>query len=130
MSTKREQIIKGELANYKPTEDEKLVIKSALFNLISLSTIGAASLGVSANLFAKSRGKGTRTAIPTILGTFTGLAFGGIMGMDKGMHKLRESLPTDSRLLAIIRENDKLKAEENTEIISRALLSDDDNEKQ
>jgi hypothetical protein len=36
MSTKREQVIKGELANYKPTEDEKLVIKSALFNLISL----------------------------------------------------------------------------------------------
>lgn len=29
--------------------------------------------------------------------------------MDKGMHKLRESLPTDSHLLKIIHENDQLK---------------------
>jgi hypothetical protein len=47
------------------------------------------------------------------------------MGMNKGMHKLKESLPADSRLLAIIRENEKLKAEENTEIISRALGDDE-----
>lgn len=34
MSSKEE--IKVELVNYKPTEEEKLVIRSALFNVITL----------------------------------------------------------------------------------------------
>jgi hypothetical protein len=46
------------------------------------------------------------------VGTFTGLACGGALGMDKGMHKLRESLPKDSQLLSIIHENDLLKKQQ------------------
>lgn len=44
-----------------------------------------------------------------VVGTFAGLTFGGALGMDRGMHRLRESLPKDSQLLAIIHENDALK---------------------
>lgn len=43
--------------------------------------------------------------------TFTGLTLGGALGMDRGMHKLRESLPPNSTLLQVIRENDELKKE-------------------
>lgn len=43
------------------------------------------------------------------MGTFAGLTFGGALGMDRGMHRLRESLPKESQLLSIIRENDELK---------------------
>ncbi|KAF1804774.1 hypothetical protein V8B55DRAFT_1497286 [Mucor lusitanicus] len=109
MSSKDE--IKFELVNYKPSKEEELVIRSAVFNFITLATIGAASLGMSARLWARSRATAQRpaTAIPTILGTFAGLTCGGVLGMDKGMHKLRESLPTDSHLLKIIHENDQLK---------------------
>ncbi|KAK4519120.1 Topoisomerase 1-associated factor 1 [Mucor velutinosus] len=109
MSSKDE--IKFELVNYKPSKEEELVIRSAVFNFITLATIGAASLGMSARLWARSRATAQRpaTAIPTILGTFAGLTCGGVLGMDKGMHKLRESLPKDSHLLKIIHENDQLK---------------------
>lgn len=44
-----------------------------------------------------------------LVGTFAGLTCGGVLGMDKGMHRLRESLPKDSHLLKIIHENDQLK---------------------
>ncbi|KAL9560053.1 hypothetical protein MBANPS3_000118 [Mucor bainieri] len=111
MSSKDE--IKFELVNYKPSEEENLVIRSAVFNFITLATIGAASLGMSARLWARSRATAQRpaTAIPTILGTFAGLTCGGALGMEKGMQKLRESLPKDSHLLKIIHENDQLKQE-------------------
>lgn len=68
MSSKED--IKVELVNYKPTDEEKLVIRSALFNVITLgkclqgkildvltcfylATVGAASLGMSARLWGK-----------------------------------------------------------------------------
>ncbi|GAA5817059.1 hypothetical protein MFLAVUS_010596 [Mucor flavus] len=116
--------IKLELINYKPTDEEKLVIRSAMFNFITLATLGAASLGMSARLWASSRATPLkpRTAIPTILGAFTGLAFGGGLGMDRGMHKLRESLPSDSRLLAIIRQNDDLRQKELQETLFSGRL--------
>lgn len=44
-----------------------------------------------------------------IVGTFTGLIFGGALGMDRGMHKLRETLPKESHLLQIIHENDNVR---------------------
>ncbi|KAI7872630.1 uncharacterized protein EV154DRAFT_487536 [Mucor mucedo] len=118
MSSKED--IKVELVSYKPTDEEKLVIRSALFNFITLATVGAASLGMSARLWAKSRTTPLkpRTAIPTILGTFAGLAFGGALGMDRGMHRLRESLPRDSHLLTIIHENDKLKQQRQETLFS------------
>ncbi|KAI7903013.1 uncharacterized protein BX663DRAFT_509230 [Cokeromyces recurvatus] len=104
--------IKIKLINHVPTAEEKLVIRSVMFNFITFSTVGAASLGMSARLWANSRTtihKQPRSAIPTILGTFIGLVLGGILGMDRGMHKLRKSLPENSELLAIIHENDQLK---------------------
>ena len=42
------------------------------------------------------------------MGTFTGLTLGGLLGMDRGMRQLRNSLPADSHLLALIHENDQL----------------------
>ncbi|KAI9478510.1 MAG: hypothetical protein EXX96DRAFT_571184 [Benjaminiella poitrasii] len=113
MSSSSKEDIKSKLINFKPTPDEKLVIQSVMFNFITFTTIGAASLGMSARLWANSRAaihkQSPRTAIPTILGTFAGVVLGGILGMDKGMHKLRTSLPDNSGLLAIIHENDQVK---------------------
>lgn len=51
------------------------------------------------------------------MGTFAGLAFGGALGMDRGMHRLRESLPRDSHLLSLIHENDKLKQQQQQETL-------------
>jgi len=69
MSSKDE--IKFELINYKPSKEEELVIRSAVFNFItlgismccmisglsvlkhSIATIGAASLGMSARLWGR-----------------------------------------------------------------------------
>ncbi|GAN06058.1 hypothetical protein MAM1_0110c05535 [Mucor ambiguus] len=142
--------IKFELVNYKPSKEEELVIRSAVFNFITLgmllcglhsvsyvvtnthhtATIGAASLGMSARLWDQGqlhsgqqllyqqsvRKQPTRhnqtthsSLIHSLVGTFAGLTCGGVLGMDKGMHKLRESLPRDSHLLKIIHENDQLK---------------------
>lgn len=42
--------------------------------------------------------------------------------MDRGMHKLRESLPDDSRLLAIIRQNDDLRQKELQETLFSGRL--------
>ncbi|KAI8380874.1 hypothetical protein BD560DRAFT_387431 [Blakeslea trispora] len=102
--------IKRQLVNYQPSEEERLVISSSMFNFVTMAMIGAASLGVSARLWARSRSPtgNSRTAIPTILGSFTGLALGGLLGMDRGMRQLRNSLPADSHLLALIHENDQL----------------------
>ncbi|EPB91564.1 hypothetical protein HMPREF1544_01486 [Mucor circinelloides 1006PhL] len=124
MSSKDE--IKFELINYKPSKEEELVIRSAVFNFITLATIGAASLGMSARLWARSRATAQKpaTAIPTILGTFAGLTCGGVLGMDKGMHKLRESLPKDSHLLKIIHENDQLKQQAQERLFSGPITHD------
>ncbi|KAI8047807.1 uncharacterized protein B0P05DRAFT_481300 [Gilbertella persicaria] len=103
--------IKQELVNYQPTDEERLVIRSAVFNFVTMATIGAAALGMSASLWSKSPSAKPKTAIPTILGTFTGLTLGGILGMDRGMRQLRESLPVNSHLLTLIHENDQLKKE-------------------
>ncbi|KAI8146895.1 hypothetical protein BJV82DRAFT_664995 [Fennellomyces sp. T-0311] len=100
--------IKKELAQYTPNEEERAAIKSAMFNVINLATVGAGSLGLSGHLWNKSRPK--PTAIPTILGFFTGLALGGALGMDKGMRTLRSKLPAESKLLEIIRETDQIRA--------------------
>jgi hypothetical protein len=63
------------------------------------------------------------------VGTFAGLTCGGVLGMDKGMHKLRESLPKDSRLLQIIHENDQLKQQQTQEtLFSGPIISDEDKE--
>jgi hypothetical protein len=43
--------------------------------------------------------------------------------MDKGMHKLRESLPRDSRLLAIIHENDQLKRQTEETLFSGPITT-------
>jgi hypothetical protein len=48
------------------------------------------------------------------VGIFSGLVFGGALGMDRGMRTLRESLPKDSQLLRIIHENDDLKKQQET----------------
>ncbi|CAO3613380.1 unnamed protein product [Cunninghamella echinulata] len=121
MSTdNKEDIIKDKLINYKPNEEERKVIQSALFNLITYASVGAAALGVSGRMWSKSRaalGK-KRTAIPAILGTFTGLAFGGLLGMSQGMKKLKEGLPLESSLLAIIKENEQLKQQKMDETLS------------
>ncbi|KAI9300351.1 hypothetical protein BJ944DRAFT_291759 [Cunninghamella echinulata] len=121
MSTdNKEDIIKDKLINYKPNEEERKVIQSALFNLITYASVGAAALGVSGRMWSKSRaalGK-KRTAIPAILGTFTGLAFGGLLGMSQGMKKLKEGLPLESPLLAIIKENEQLKQQKMDETLS------------
>ncbi|SAM08812.1 hypothetical protein [Absidia glauca] len=112
--TSREDIIKQRLLHYKPNDEERTVIRSAVFNLITFASVGAAALGVSGRMWSKSRqamGK-KRTAIPAIIGTFTGLAFGGLVGMSQGMQKVRQGLPRDSPLLAIIMENEQMKQEE------------------
>ena len=44
-----------------------------------------------------------------IVGFFTGLALGAALGMEKGMRTLRTNLPSDSKLLSIIRETDQLR---------------------
>ncbi|ORX56822.1 hypothetical protein DM01DRAFT_1334381 [Hesseltinella vesiculosa] len=113
----REEIIKEKLINYKLNDEERLVIRSALFNLVTFASVGAAALGVSGRMWGKSRASVSgkpRTAIPTILGTFTGLALGGLMGMSQGMKKVRHNLPADSPLLSIIKENEQLKSQEET----------------
>ncbi|KAI7878342.1 hypothetical protein K492DRAFT_209049 [Lichtheimia hyalospora FSU 10163] len=99
--------IKNELTKYEPTPEERTVIRGAVFNVISLATAGAGSLGLSGYLWNKSRPK--PTGIPTILGFFTGLALGAALGMEKGMRTLRTHLPSDSKLLSIIRETDQLR---------------------
>ncbi|KAI8997066.1 hypothetical protein BDB01DRAFT_769698 [Pilobolus umbonatus] len=120
MTTSREDIIKRELINYQPTPEDRLVIKAAMFNFITLSTLGAASLGMAARYYAKSRPVANpRTFIPTLLGIFGGLVCGGALGMDKGMHKLRDTLPADSQLLSIIRSNDELKKKDKVLFDSR-----------
>lgn len=43
------------------------------------------------------------------------------------MHKLRESLPRDSRLLAIIQENDQLKRRTEETLFSGPITTTDDN---
>ncbi|CEP19388.1 hypothetical protein [Parasitella parasitica] len=124
--------IKLELINYQPSQEEMLVVRLAVFNFITLATIGAASLGMSARLWARSRATAQKpaTAIPTILGTFAGLTCGGVLGMDKGMHKLRESLPKESRLLEIIHENDQLRQQQQQETLfsKPTSSSEQDNE--
>ena len=61
------------------------------------------------------------------MGTFAGLTCGGVLGMDKGMHKLRESLPKDSRLLQIIHENDQLKQQQTQEtLFSGPIISNEE----
>lgn len=61
------------------------------------------------------------------MGTFAGLTCGGVLGMDKGMHKLRESLPKDSRLLQIIHENDQLKQQQTQEtLFSGPIISSEE----
>ncbi|KAI8099433.1 uncharacterized protein BX664DRAFT_321235 [Halteromyces radiatus] len=78
---------------------------------------------MSGRMWSKSRqtlGK-KRTAIPTILGTFTGLAFGGLLGMSQGMKKIRQELPKDSQLLSIIEENEQLKREEMNQSLGNVL---------
>lgn len=52
------------------------------------------------------------------MGIFAGLTFGGALGMDRGMHRLRESLPRDSHLLSIIHENDNLKQQQQETLFS------------
>ncbi|CAO3636337.1 unnamed protein product [Cunninghamella blakesleeana] len=118
-----EDIIKDKLINYKPNEEERRAIQSALFNFITYASVGAAALGVSGRMWSKSRaalGK-KRTAIPAILGTFTGLAFGGLLGMSQGMRKLKDGLPIDSPLLSIIKENDQLKQQKMDETLSEVM---------
>ncbi|KAI8391446.1 uncharacterized protein BYT42DRAFT_556871 [Radiomyces spectabilis] len=106
----RQSAIKKELVNYVPTEADRTVIRSAIFQFVTIATLGAASLGMSARLWAKSRPlPKRRTGIPTILGFFTGLALGAFLGADRGMQKMREGLPPDSRLLSIIHEVDAAK---------------------
>ncbi|ORY96271.1 hypothetical protein BCR43DRAFT_491387 [Syncephalastrum racemosum] len=102
--------LKHRLANYTPTEEERSVIKSAIFDVINLSTVGAGALGMSGHLWSRSRPK--RTGIPTILGFFAGLTLGGMMGMEKGMRTLRNHLPPNSTLLDIIHSNDRLRMEQ------------------
>ncbi|KAG0182243.1 hypothetical protein DFQ29_005126 [Apophysomyces sp. BC1021] len=115
-----QEAIKERLATFTPTDAERSVIKSAMFNFITMATVGAAALGMSAKQWANSRRPGhKRNGILTILGTFTGLTLGGALGMDNGMQKLRESLPADSQLLAIIRDNDRLKVE-----VAKSLVGD------
>lgn len=58
------------------------------------------------------------------MGTFAGLTCGGVLGMDKGMHKLRESLPKDSHLLKIIHENDQLKQQAQERLFSGPITHD------
>ncbi|KAL0095731.1 hypothetical protein J3Q64DRAFT_1711198 [Phycomyces blakesleeanus] len=115
--------IKQQLATYVPNEKERLVIRSAMFSLITFATVGAASLGMSARMWSKSRTPvGKRSGIPTILGFFTGLTLGGALGMNKGMQTLRASLPSDSGLLTLIHEHDEIKQQE----INQALLQNSD----
>ncbi|ORZ24530.1 hypothetical protein BCR42DRAFT_403131 [Absidia repens] len=126
----REDIIKQRLIQYKPNEEERTVIRSALFNLITYASVGAAALGVSGRMWSKSRqavGK-KRTAIPAILGTFTGLAFGGLLGMSQGMQKVRQGLPRESPLLAIIMENEQLKQDELNKSLADIMTKNQDKE--
>ncbi|KAI9029960.1 hypothetical protein CLU79DRAFT_733419 [Phycomyces nitens] len=127
--------IKQQLANYVPNEQERLVIRSAMFSLITFATVGAASLGMSARMWSKSRTPvGKRSGIPTILGFFTGLTLGGALGMNKGMQTLRSSLPSDSGLLTLIHDHDQIKQQELQELLqssedmSSSELSIEDNE--
>ncbi|KAG0173372.1 hypothetical protein DFQ28_000285 [Apophysomyces sp. BC1034] len=109
-----QEAIKERLATFTPTDAERSVIKSAMFNFITMATVGAAALGMS----AKQWGEKAYWAVADV-GTFTGLTLGGALGMDNGMQKLRESLPADSQLLAIIRDNDRLKVE-----VAKSLVGD------
>ncbi|CAO3636339.1 unnamed protein product [Cunninghamella blakesleeana] len=100
----------------------EILIVSYFYYYIKAS-VGAAALGVSGRMWSKSRaalGK-KRTAIPAILGTFTGLAFGGLLGMSQGMRKLKDGLPIDSPLLSIIKENDQLKQQKMDETLSEVM---------
>ncbi|KAI8069388.1 hypothetical protein BC940DRAFT_297601 [Gongronella butleri] len=118
--TDREEIIKQKLLQHKLNDAERKVINSALFNTVTYASVGAAALGVSGRMWARSReavGK-PRSAIPMILGTFAGLALGGLMGMSHGMKVVRRDLPSDSPLRAIIQEHEKLKQEEADLVLS------------
>ncbi|KAL1935472.1 hypothetical protein VTP01DRAFT_4612 [Rhizomucor pusillus] len=94
MSSKEE--IKQELSKYQPTPAEQTIIRTALFDVVTLASVGAASLGLSGHLW---------------MGFFTGLALGTAMGMNKGMRTLRNSLPQDSELRRLIHANDQLRKE-------------------
>ncbi|KAI8335466.1 hypothetical protein BC941DRAFT_430413 [Chlamydoabsidia padenii] len=97
--TSREDIIKQRLLHYKPNQEELTVIRSAVFHLI------------------------------TYVGTFTGLAFGGLLGMSQGMQKVRQNLPQDSPLLAIIMENEQLKQQELNRAMADIVIKAQENDK-
>ena len=50
--------------------------------------------------------------------------------MDKGMHKLRESLPKDSHLLKIIHENDQLKQQAQETLFSGPITEQQQQQQQ
>ncbi|EIE91254.1 hypothetical protein RO3G_15965 [Rhizopus delemar RA 99-880] len=111
MPTTKESI-QIELATHKPTEEERQVLRSALFRVITPMALGAVSLGLSASLIGKSR-QWKRTYLTTFLGVNIGILFGGLLGTNRGMNKLREGLPEDSKILSIIHELDELKKNNN-----------------
>ncbi|CEG65728.1 hypothetical protein RMATCC62417_02449 [Rhizopus microsporus] len=124
MSDKREPL-KIELRNYQPTDEERQVMRSAMFRFITPMLLGAAALGYSTAviglkskisymcsyliiLIGKSR-KWRYSTIATFLGVNTGILCGAMLGADRGMNKLREGLPQDSKLLGMIHQLDELK---------------------
>ncbi|KAI9272446.1 hypothetical protein BY458DRAFT_435461 [Sporodiniella umbellata] len=107
MMTSKEDIRK-ELANYKPTEEESLVFKSAMFRLITPMALGAVALGLSASLIGKSK-QWKRPYLTTFVGVNVGAIFGGLLGTNRGMNKLREGLPEDSKILSMIHQLDDIK---------------------
>ncbi|KAI9315904.1 hypothetical protein BX666DRAFT_2028147 [Dichotomocladium elegans] len=121
MSKEEKDEIKQTLSKYEPNEQEREVIRSAVFNVINLATVGAGSLGLAGHLWNKSRPK--RTGIPTILGFFTGLALGAALGMEKGMQTLRTRLPLDSKLRSIILETDQLRHARQHQVLRNENIS-------
>ncbi|CEG65729.1 hypothetical protein CU097_009238 [Rhizopus azygosporus] len=107
MSDKREPL-KIELRNYQPTDEERQVMRSAMFRFITPMLLGAAALGYSTAVIGKSR-KWRYSTIATFLGVNTGILCGAMLGADRGMNKLREGLPQDSKLLGMIHQLDELK---------------------
>ncbi|CAO3659014.1 unnamed protein product [Rhizopus microsporus] len=102
-------------------------MRLAMFRFITPMLLGAAALGYSTAvigskskisyiymcsyliiLIGKSR-KWRYSTIATFLGVNTGILCGAMLGADRGMNKLREGLPQDSKLLGMIHQLDELK---------------------
>ncbi|KAI8973219.1 hypothetical protein BDF20DRAFT_914695 [Mycotypha africana] len=105
--------LKRKLEQHQYTPEENMVMRSAMFNFVTLTSVGAASLGLAARLLAKSRR--VPTGFFTFAGTLLGMGCGASLGTDRALHKIETSLPPDSLLLEFFSKNKKLNSKKKDE---------------